>query len=132
MAEIPIGARSELQLLVTGEVAIDFLGLDSARVLGTPFLIGYLEMAARNAIKEHLEPGYDSVGTHVDVRHRAATPVGMQVRFLAEITAVDVRRVTCRVEAHDEKEKVAEGTHERFIIHVERFATRLQAKKAAP
>ena len=128
MAGIPIGAKAELHLLVTDEVAINFLGVEEARVLATPWLIGNLEMAAREAIKQHLEPGYDSVGTHVDVRHLAATPMGMQVRFLAEVTGQEDRRVRCRVEAYDEKEKVAEGTHERFIIHVGRFASRVQAK----
>ncbi len=130
MAQVPIGAKGELQLLVTDEVAINFLGVEEARVLATPWLIGHLEMAAREAIKPHLEQGYDTVGTHVDVQHLAATPMGMQVRFLAEVIGQDDRRVRCRVEAYDEKEKVAEGTHERYIIHVGRFASRVQAKAA--
>lgn len=130
MAQVPIGAKGEHKMLVTSEVAIDFLGMENARVLGTPYLIGFLEMTARNAIKPHLEEGYDTVGTHVDVRHLAATPMGMQVRFHAEVISVDDRRVRCKVEAFDEKEKIAEGTHERFIINVARFATRLVAKAA--
>lgn len=130
MAEIPVGARSEHSTLVTSDVAVDFLGLENARVLGTPYLIMFLEMTARNAIKPYLEEGYDSVGTRVDVRHLAATPLGMQVRFEAEVTGVEERQVRCRVAAFDEKEKIAEGTHERFIIHVARFATRLAAKTA--
>ena len=130
MAQVPIGAKGEHKMLVTSEVAIDFLGMENARVLGTPYLIGFLEMTARNAIKPHLEEGYDTVGTHVDVRHLAATPMGMQVRFNAEVIGVDDRRVRCTVEAFDEKEKIAEGTHERFIINVARFATRLVAKAA--
>ena len=130
MAQVPIGAKGEHKMLVTSEVAIDFLGMENARVLGTPYLIGFLEMTARNAIKPHLEEGYDTVGTHVDVRHLAATPMGMQVRFHAEVISVDDRRVRCQVEAFDEKEKIAEGTHERFIINVARFATRLVAKAA--
>jgi fluoroacetyl-CoA thioesterase len=130
MAQVPIGAKGEHKMLVTSEVAIDFLGMENARVLGTPYLIGFLEMTARNAIKPYLEEGYDTVGTHVDVRHLAATPMGMQVRFHAEVIGVDDRRVRCKVEAFDEKEKIAEGTHERFIINVARFATRLVAKAA--
>jgi fluoroacetyl-CoA thioesterase len=130
MAQVPIGAKGEHKMLVTSEVAIDFLGMENARVLGTPYLIGFLEMTARNAIKPHLEEGYDTVGTHVDVRHLAATPMGMQVRFHAEVISVDDRRVRCKVEAFDEKEKIAEGTHERFIINVARFAIRLLAKAA--
>lgn len=130
MGEIPIGTQAETSLLVTGEVAVNFMGNDGARVLGTPHLIAYLEITARNAILPLLEPGFDSVGTHVDVRHLAATPIGMQARFRAEVTGVNERRVSFRVEAFDEREKIAEGTHERFIIHVERFAARLQAKAA--
>lgn len=130
MAEIPIGLQSEHTTLVTSEIAIDFLGMETARVLATPFLIGLLEMTARNTIKPKLDEGYDTVGTHVDVKHLAATPMGMQVTFRATVTAVNERRVTLQVEAFDEREKVAEGTHERFIVNVARFASRLQAKAA--
>ncbi len=128
MASIPIGARGELKLLVTGEVAIDFLGNDAARVLGTPFLIAHLEMASRNAVKDHLGQGYDTVGTRIDIRHLAPTPIGMSVTFHSEVTAVDDRRITFKVWADDETEKIAEGTHERFVVNVERFAQRVQAK----
>jgi predicted thioesterase len=130
MSKVPEGARREERLLVTGDVAIDFLETEEARVLSTPHLIGYLEMTARNLIKEYLPAGWDSVGTHVDVRHLAATPVGMAVRLTAQAVSTDDRRVTCRVEAWDEREKVAEGIHERFIIDIARFAARVQAKAA--
>jgi predicted thioesterase len=130
MANIPVGTRREERLLVTEEVCIGFLGLDAARVLSTPHLIGYLEMTARNLIKERLDPGWDSVGTHVDLRHLAATPVGMSVRLLAEVISSSDRRVACRIEAFDERDKIAEGTHERALIDVARFAARLAAKAA--
>jgi fluoroacetyl-CoA thioesterase len=130
MANIPLGAKREERLLVTSEVAINFLGVEEARVLSTPHLIGYLEKTARDLIKEYQQEGWDSVGTHVDVRHLAATPIGMAVRFQAEVIAADEHRVTCRVEAFDEREKVAEGTHERFLVDVARFADRVQAKAA--
>jgi fluoroacetyl-CoA thioesterase len=131
MPELRVGTKGETELLVTSEVAIDFLGNEGARVLATPWLIAHLEMTARNAVKPLLPPGQDTVGTHVDVRHLAATPMGMQVRFHAEVTGIDGRRVRFRVEAYDEQEKVAEGTHERAIIEIARFATRLAAKRAA-
>ena len=130
MADIPIGTKGEFQLLVTSEVAITFLGDEGARVLATPRLIGFMEMTCRNAVLPLLEPGYDTVGTHVNVRHLAATPIGMSVTFTAEVIRVDGRRVEFRVEAHDEKEKVGEGTHERAIINVAKFATRLAEKLA--
>src|SRR5260370_41794518 len=129
MSQVPVGAKGELKLLVTSEVAVDFLGLEEARVLGTPFLIGWMEMAARNAIKAPLDEGFDTVGTMVHVRHLAATPIGMQVTFQAEVLEVDGRRVLCRVEAFDEKEKIGEGTHERAIIQVAKFAQRLISKR---
>ena len=125
-----MGAKREDRLLVTGDVAIDFLGMEAGRVLSTPHLIGYLEMTARNLIKEYLPPGWDSVGTHVDLKHLAATPVGMAVRLCAEVISAGDRRVTCRLEAHDEREKIAEGTHERVLVDVARFAARVQAKAA--
>jgi predicted thioesterase len=128
---IPAGAKREERILVSPENSLNFLGLEGARVLSTPHLIGYLEMTARNLIKEHVPDGEDSVGTHVDVRHLAATPIGMSVRLTAEVVSVSDRRVVCRVEAWDESEKAAEGTHERFVVDVARFASKVQAKAAA-
>lgn len=128
MTQIPLGARHETKVVVTREQAIDFMGLDGARVLSTPRLILELEMASHNAIQPHLEAGFDSVGTHVDVKHLAATPIGMSVTVIAEVISVENRRVRCRVEAFDEREKIAEGTHERFVVNAARFADRVQAK----
>ena len=129
MASIPVGLKHEFRRRVTDEIAVDFLGLEAARVLGTPFLIMQLEMASRNAVLPALDPGYDSVGTEVNVRHLAATPMGMEVTFRSEVISVDDRKVRFKVEAFDEKEPVADGTHERFVINVERFAKRLEQKK---
>jgi predicted thioesterase len=128
MAEIPIGTKGEQKLLVTSEVAINFLGLDGARVLSTPHMIGFMERTCRDTVLPLLDPGYDTVGTHVNVAHLAAVPMGMAVRFLAEVTAVNDRRIQFRVEAWDEKEKIGEGTHERTVINVAKFATRLAEK----
>jgi fluoroacetyl-CoA thioesterase len=89
-----------------------------------------LEMTARDSLVPLLDAGYDSVGTEVNVRHLAATPLGMQVRFESEVIAVENRRVKFRVAAFDEKEQIADGTHERFVINVQRFAQRLAAKTA--
>lgn len=129
MAEIPIGTRGEQTLLVTSEVAIDFLGLDGPRVLSTPHMIGYMERTCRDAVLPVLDPGHDTVGTHVNVSHLAAAPMGMVVTFRAEVTGVADRRIQFRVEAFDEKEKIGEGTHERAIINVAKFAARMAGKK---
>jgi len=130
MGTIPVGSKREERLLVTSEVAIDFMGLETARVLSTPHLAGYLEMTARNLAKELVGPESDSVGSHINLFHLAATPIGMQVRLLAEVTATDGRRVDFKLEAYDEREKIAEGTHQRVIVDVARFASRVQAKAA--
>ena len=74
--------------------------------------------------------GFDTVGTHVDVYHLAATHIGVVVTFKTEVVAVDGRRIQFRIEAWDEKEKIGEGTHERAIINVAKFATRLAEKKS--
>jgi fluoroacetyl-CoA thioesterase len=115
---------------VTAEIAVDFLGLEGARVLGTPFMIMLLEMTARNSMLPFLDAGYDSVGTEVNVRHLAATPIGMDVTFKTEVIEVNERKVRFKVEAWDAKEQIADGTHERFIVNVERFAKRLAEKSS--
>jgi len=125
-----IGTKREEKLLVTSEVAIDFLGTEAARVLSTPHLIGHLEMTARNSVKLLLDPGHDTVGTQVNVTHLAATPMGMNVTFRSEVLSVEDRRINFKVEAFDEKEKIAEGTHQRAIVNVAKFATRVAAKAA--
>src|SRR5258708_6750177 len=128
MANIPVGTKNEEKLLVTSDVAIDFIGNEEARVLSTPNMILNMEKTSRNAVLPLLEPGHDTVGTHVNVYHLAATPIGMTVTFRAEVTSVEDRRINFKVEAFDEKEKVGEGTHQRAIINVGRFATRMQSK----
>src|SRR5271155_4388308 len=109
MPSIQAGLKGELRRRVTDDIAINFLGLEGARVLGTPFMIMLLEWVSRDSILPLLEPGYDSVGTEVNVRHLAATPMGMEVTFKSEVIAVDDRRVRFKLEAFDEKEMVADG-----------------------
>jgi predicted thioesterase len=129
MANIPIGTSGEEILLVSSEVAINFLGAEGARVLSTPNMILYMERTCRKTVFPLLDPGYDTVGTHVNVAHLAAAPMGTTVTFRAEVTKVTEKRVEFGVEAWDETEKIGEGTHERAIINVAKFATRLAAKK---
>ncbi len=131
MANIPIGTKGEIKLRVTPDIAISFLGVDSARVLGTPYLISNLEFTARNSVLPFLDQGYDTVGARVDVRHLAATPLGMEVTFESELIEVEERRLRFKVRAFDEKELISEGTHERGIINIQKFAARVQAKAAA-
>jgi fluoroacetyl-CoA thioesterase len=128
MANIPVGARGEQKILVTTDVAINFLGLEGARVLSTPNMIRFMEWTCRDTVQPMLDEGYDTVGTHVNVAHLAAAPIGMSVTFQAEVLSVTDKRIQFRVEAWDEKEKIGEGTHERAMINVAKFATRLAEK----
>jgi predicted thioesterase len=131
MGIVPLGVKGEQRILVTNEFAIDFLGQEEARVLGTPWMIALMEYTCRNSVLPLLPEGWDTVGTWVDVRHLAATPVGMSAAFHTEVVAVNDRRITFRVEAFDEKEKIGEGAHERVAIDVARFAARMAQKKSA-
>ena len=128
MHNIKIGATLEHKVLVTADVAISFLGMDEARVLATPQMIRYMEWTSRNLVLPLLETGYDTVGTKVNISHLAAAPIGSVVTFTSEIISVEDRRVEFHVTAKDETELIGEGTHERAIINVAKFATRLAAK----
>lgn len=109
-------------------MTIQLEGGGAPAVYATPRLVWDIEMAARAAVRPYLEPGEETVGTLVAVRHLAATPVGMRVTAKARVTGVDGRRIVFAVEAHDERERIGEGTHERFVIQVARFAARLADK----
>jgi predicted thioesterase len=124
------GVTHQETMVVTEAEAIHFMG-SGIRALSTPSMILWLEITARNAVLPLLEPGQDTVGTLVNVAHLAATPLGMKVTCRATLKAIDRRRLTFAVEAYDEKEKVGEGTHERFVIDVQRYAERLSAKMRA-
>jgi fluoroacetyl-CoA thioesterase len=129
MHNIKLGATLEQQLLVTSEVAISFLEMDEARILATPQMIRYMEWTSRNLVLPQLETGYDTVGTKVNISHLAAAPIGTVVTFKSEIIGIEEKRVTFQVSARTEDEVIGEGTHERGIINVARFATRLAARK---
>ena len=123
---------------LTAEMTLTVAESDTARasggetlppVLATPRIISYMERTAHAAILPYLKEGQTSVGTVVNIRHLAATPVGMTVRFRAELLEVDRRRLRFKVEAWDEVEKVGAGEHERFIIDLDKFYDRLKAKE---
>jgi predicted thioesterase len=103
-------------------------------VFATPFLVGLMERASAELINVHLQPGEQSVGIGMDLKHMAATPLGMEIRVKTEVTAVEGRKLTFRLEAHDEVEKIGEATHERFIILADKFNSKVaeKAKKKAP
>jgi len=128
MANIPIGTTRRVQTRVTTDIAISFMGDNDARVLSTPEMIRLMERTSRDLVLPLLDSGHDTVGTHVNVYHRAAAPLGSSVTFTSEVLGVDGRRVQFRVEATTETEKIGEGTHERTIVNVAKFAAK-QAEK---
>jgi fluoroacetyl-CoA thioesterase len=125
MAEYRIGATREDVVEVGNDQAIRFL--ESARVLSTPQMILFMERTSRNLILPMLDPGHDTVGTHVNVAHRAAAPMGSKVTFFSELLAVNDRRAEFRVQARLGDKIVGEGTHQRAIIEVARFAEKVKS-----
>ena len=122
------GLASECQLLVGEENTAIHLGSGDVSALATPEMIRWMEKASVAAVDPLLPEGYKTVGILVNVRHLAATPMGMKVRVRAELAEVDGRRLVFRVEAHDEVEKVGEGEHHRMIINMERFGEKVSKK----
>ena len=128
--DLRIGLSGEVSLTVTESDTADKWGSGLVPVFGTPSLVALMEAAAVKALTGHLEENQTTVGGRIDVRHLAATPVGMQVRARAELTALEGRKLTFQIEAWDESEKIGEALHERFIIDKEKFIARAQAKGA--
>jgi predicted thioesterase len=129
MNELTIGLNAEISLTVTESDTAAKWGSGLVPVFGTPPLVGLMEAAAVKALDGHLPEGQTTVGGRIDVRHLAATPVGMQVRARAELTSIDGRKLTFQIEAWDESEKIGEALHERFVIDKDKFIARAQAKR---
>ena len=132
MRPIPLGAKGTFTLRVMpAHLANQFKDAMLPQVFATPMMIMAMENAALNAIRGYLDAGESAVGTSVDVRHLAATPVGHDVTAEAEVTGVDGRRVAFKVSARDETEEIGRGTHERKVIDMRRLDQRLAAKRTA-
>jgi fluoroacetyl-CoA thioesterase len=129
MRTVPPGTAGSFSMIVAPEhLASRFKDSTLPPVLATPVMIMMMENAALNALKPFFEPGESALGTVVDIRHLAATPVGRQVSASARVIAVEGRRVLFEVEAHQGEHRIGEGRHERVIIDNERFAARLAAQ----
>jgi fluoroacetyl-CoA thioesterase len=128
--EVRIGATKERAITVDSNQTTSFLW-EGENVLSTPSMIMEMEETCRLLLKEQFvpDPEWDSVGTIVDIRHLAATPVGAEVFLKAKVVAVEGRRVMFEVEARDRLESVGEGRHERFIINVPRFRAKFNEKQ---
>ena len=124
------GRRGTAELIVRPEHTAPRVGSGRIAVLATPVLINVIEAAALDCVEHLLPGGHQSLGVHLDVRHFAATPVGMRVVATAELTRIEGRTLSFRVEAHDERETVGNGGHQRVVVDVARFVQRVQRKTA--
>ena len=128
MDTLAAGLVAELDILVTEADTASRWGSGLVPVFSTPALVGLMEGAAVRALQGRLAAGQTTVGGHIDVRHLAATPIGMHVHARAELTDVDGRKLTFHIHAWDDVEPIGEALHERVIIDEARFVARAQAK----
>ncbi len=122
------GIKGSASCVVGPEDTAKALGSGAVDVFSTPKLVALMEKAALLSVRDYLDEGMDTVGTHLDISHSAATPVGMTVRAESELIEVDRRRLVFSVKAWDETELVGEGTHERFIIDRDKFLAKCSTK----
>src|SRR5438445_11739113 len=129
MRQIPLGTKATFSLRVKPEhLANRFKDAMLPQVLATPMMILIMENAALAAIRPYLDEGESAVGTAIDVRHLAATPVGHEVRAEAEVVKVDGKKIEFKVSARDETEEIGSGTHARMVIDLAAFNARLAKK----
>jgi len=128
LSKLSIGLKGEAHIRVGEDQTAPRVGSGRVRVLATPVMINMMEAAALDAIENLLPSGHQSLGTHLDVGHYAATPVGMTLRATAEVRKIDGRNITFRVEAFDDRERIGDGTHTRVVVNVDRFDARIQKK----
>ena len=125
---IPVGTKGYAETVVTKENCASAAGSGALDVFATPYMISLMEQASYTSLLPFLEEGQGTVGTKLDIAHVSATPIGMKVRAESEVTAVEGKKITFRVQAFDEAGLIGEGTHERFIIAEERFLQKCGAK----
>lgn len=127
-ALIKIGQTGTATLVVGAEHTAPRVGSGRVAVLATPVMINVIEAAALAAVEDLLPAGHQSLGIHLDIRHFAATPVGMRITATAEVIAIDGRTLTFRIAVRDAVEPIGDGTHARVVVNVGRFDGRLQMK----
>jgi predicted thioesterase len=130
LTKLTAGLEGHAELVVGEQHTAPRIGSGRVHVLATPVMINLMEAAALDAVENLIPAGHQSLGTHLDVRHIAATPVGMKVRATARLVSVDGRTLEFKVEARDEKDLIGDGAHTRLVVNVERFDQRVQAKLA--
>ena len=126
---IEIDIKGHREQMVTPDLTADRIGSGLVQVFATPMLVALMEQTCNESVTPLLEAGQGTVGTHIDISHSAATPVGMKVWCDSELVEVDRRRLVFTVKAFDECGPIGEGRHERFIIDSEKFQAKIDAKK---
>lgn len=124
-----IGMTHEKTEMVTENNTAMKFGSGGVAVYATPAMIGLMEGTCLAAVDPHLPEGLATVGTSLNVKHLAATPVGMKVRAAAQLVEISGKRLVFHVEAFDEQDKIGEGTHERYIIDLQKFLQKTEQKK---
>ena len=125
------GIEGKQEITVTAENTAKAMGSGTLDVFATPAMIALMEETSWRSIAPFLEEGEGTVGTHLDVSHDAATPIGMKVWAEAELVQVDRKALTFQVTAFDEAGMIGKGTHSRFIISVDRFLSKAEQRKEA-
>ena len=126
---LEIGITKEQTILVTEELTAQKMGSGLLPVYATPCMIALMENKARTSVESFLEEGQGTVGPAINIKHTAATPVGMKVTSESKLLEVDRKRLVFEVKAYDEAGEIGSGTHERFIIENEKFMKRAEGKK---
>lgn len=122
------GLTGSASLIVQSEHTAEQVGSGKIAVLATPVLINLFEAAALECAEGFLDPGFQTLGTHLDIRHIAATPVGMRARAEAELVSVDGRTLSFELRAYDDDELIGDGRHQRVVVNVARFEARVARK----
>lgn len=119
------GIKCVKEEVVTEELTAELVGSGGLAVYATPAMIRLMEHAAWLSVEEHMDEGFTTVGTHMDVKHLKASPLGAHIRCESELTEIDGRRLVFKVAAFDDKGLIGEGVHERFIVNTEKFLGKL-------
>ncbi len=125
---LKIGLNAKNKLIVTYNDTAKNINSGLLEVLSTPSVIALMESSAVDAVQHHLPDGFSTVGTLVDIKHIAATPIDMLITSHAELIEIDGRKLIFKIQSFDERELVSEGIHERFIIENEKFLKKAYSK----
>ncbi|QNH55228.1 thioesterase family protein [Selenomonas timonae] len=128
-SNIAVGMTHEVTSKVTDANTALTVGSGSLAVYATPAMAALMERAAAELCQSECPEGWTTVGTSLNITHRAATPTGLTVRAIAQVTAVDGRAISLKVTAYDEREEIGAGTHTRFAVAVDKFMAKAEAKR---